>query len=189
MDWKLDTAIINITITFLNEYNNSPQFRIYTENRYMGTLSLAIVSISISKAIGDGTETRSLFDHEHSALAMSKSVNFSSEYFCQQSCAPKRPHVPGKYEVTELYGVFQHYFRSVNAVLICSFTQTHIYLFFINVFNVYWDLAIEMSDVFIVMVVYWKGLEADTTKPSGIWASRWQNNSQTATRRQFYPSE
>ena len=34
-------------------------FKIYTENKYMGTLSLAIVSISISKAMGDGTETRS----------------------------------------------------------------------------------------------------------------------------------
>ena len=32
-------------------------FKIYTENRYMGTMSLAIVSISISITIGDGTET------------------------------------------------------------------------------------------------------------------------------------
>ena len=56
---KLDTAIIDITRSFESEYNNSPQFEIYTENRYMGTLSLAIVSISISIAIGDGTETRS----------------------------------------------------------------------------------------------------------------------------------
>ena len=35
-------------------------FKIYTENKYMGTLSLAIVSISISIAMGDGTETRSI---------------------------------------------------------------------------------------------------------------------------------
>ena len=34
-------------------------FKIYTENKYMGTLSLAIVSISISITIGDGTDTRS----------------------------------------------------------------------------------------------------------------------------------
>ena len=34
-------------------------FKIYTENKYMGTLSLAIVSISISITIGDGIETRS----------------------------------------------------------------------------------------------------------------------------------
>ena len=56
---KLDTAIIDITRSFESEYNNSPQFEIYTENKYMGTLSLTIVSISISIAIGDGTETRS----------------------------------------------------------------------------------------------------------------------------------
>ena len=35
-------------------------FKIYTENKYMWTLSLAIVSISISITIGDGTETRSM---------------------------------------------------------------------------------------------------------------------------------
>ena len=35
-------------------------FKIYTENRYMWALSLAIVSISTSIAIGDGTETRSI---------------------------------------------------------------------------------------------------------------------------------
>ena len=34
-------------------------FKIYTKNKYMGTLSLAIVSINISIGIGDGTETRS----------------------------------------------------------------------------------------------------------------------------------
>ena len=34
-------------------------FKIYTENKYMGTLSLAIVSISISIGIGDGTDPRS----------------------------------------------------------------------------------------------------------------------------------
>ena len=34
-------------------------FKIYRENKYMGTLSLAIVSISISITIGDGTDTRS----------------------------------------------------------------------------------------------------------------------------------
>ena len=56
---KLDTAIIDTTRSFESEYNNSPQFEIYTENKYMGTLSLAIVSISISIAIGDGTEARS----------------------------------------------------------------------------------------------------------------------------------
>ena len=56
---KLDTAVIEITRSFESEYNNSPQFEIYTENRYMGTLSLAIASISILIAIGDGTETRS----------------------------------------------------------------------------------------------------------------------------------
>ena len=57
---KLDTAIIDTTRSFESEYNNSPQFEIYTENKYMGTLSLAIVSISISIAIGDGTEARSM---------------------------------------------------------------------------------------------------------------------------------
>ena len=31
-------------------------FKIYTENKYMWALSLAIVSINISIAIGDGTE-------------------------------------------------------------------------------------------------------------------------------------
>ena len=72
MDWKLDIAIIDITISFLNEYSNSPQFRIYTENRYMWALSLAIVSISISKAIGDGTETRSTGIPNYPAL---KAVN------------------------------------------------------------------------------------------------------------------
>ena len=59
MDCKLDTGIIDITIIFLSECNNSPQFKVYTENRYMGTLSLAIVSITISIAVGDGTETGS----------------------------------------------------------------------------------------------------------------------------------
>ena len=39
---KLDTAIIDITRSFESEYNNSPYFEIYTENRCMGTLSLAI---------------------------------------------------------------------------------------------------------------------------------------------------
>ena len=34
-------------------------FQIYTENKYMWALSLAIVSINISLAIGDGTENRS----------------------------------------------------------------------------------------------------------------------------------
>ena len=34
-------------------------FKIYTGNKYMWALSLAIVSISISITIGDGTETRS----------------------------------------------------------------------------------------------------------------------------------
>ena len=34
-------------------------FKIYTENKYMWALSLAIASIGISIAIGDGTETRS----------------------------------------------------------------------------------------------------------------------------------
>ena len=34
-------------------------FKIYTENKYMGTLSLAIVSINISITIGDVTETLS----------------------------------------------------------------------------------------------------------------------------------
>ena len=57
MYYKLDTAVIEITRSFESEYNNSPQFEIYTENRYMGTLSLAIQYILI--AIGDGTETRS----------------------------------------------------------------------------------------------------------------------------------
>ena len=56
---KLDTAVIEITRSFESEYNNSPQFEIYTENRYMGTLSLAIASISKLIAIGDGTDTRS----------------------------------------------------------------------------------------------------------------------------------
>ena len=37
-------------------------FKIYTENKYMGALSLAIVSINISIAIGDGTEARSRDD-------------------------------------------------------------------------------------------------------------------------------
>ena len=59
MYWKLDTGIIDITIIFLSECNNSPQFKVYTENRYMGTLSVAIVSISLSIPIGEGTETRS----------------------------------------------------------------------------------------------------------------------------------
>ena len=31
---KLDTAIIDITRSFGSEYNNSPHFEIYTENRY-----------------------------------------------------------------------------------------------------------------------------------------------------------
>ena len=56
---KLDTVEIEITRSFESEYNNSPQFEIYTENRYMGTLSLAIAPISILIAIGDGTETLS----------------------------------------------------------------------------------------------------------------------------------
>ena len=34
-------------------------FKIYTKNKYMRALSLAIVSISISIVIGDGTEARS----------------------------------------------------------------------------------------------------------------------------------
>ena len=57
---KLDTAIIDITRSFESEYNNSPQFKVYTENKYMWALSLAIVSISISITIGNGTETRSM---------------------------------------------------------------------------------------------------------------------------------
>ena len=34
-------------------------FKIYTKNKYMWALSLAIVSISISITIGDGADTRS----------------------------------------------------------------------------------------------------------------------------------
>ena len=38
-------------------------FKIYTENKYMWALSLAIVSINISITIGDGTEARSIHAH------------------------------------------------------------------------------------------------------------------------------
>ena len=49
-----------IARTLLSKCKNCLFFKIYTENRCMGTLSLAIVSSSISIAIGDGTETRSI---------------------------------------------------------------------------------------------------------------------------------
>ena len=62
---KLDTAVIEITRSFESEYNNSPQFEIYTENRYMGTLSLAIASISILIANGDETKTWSSCCHDY----------------------------------------------------------------------------------------------------------------------------
>ena len=83
---KLDTAVIEITRSFESEYNNSPQFEIYTENRYMGTLSLAIASISILIAIRDGTETRSI-----------------------PPCTVPSPLIK-KYEITQLHEVFEQYF-------------------------------------------------------------------------------
>ena len=52
-------SYIDIKRTFKSNCENFLQFHIYTENRYMGTLSLAIVPISISITIGDGTEARS----------------------------------------------------------------------------------------------------------------------------------
>ena len=60
-----------------NMCRNMP-FKIYTENKYMGTLSLAIVSSSISIAIGDGTETRS--------NKLSRPFIFVSVYLCVHPC-------------------------------------------------------------------------------------------------------
>ena len=60
MYYKLDIMCIVIARTLLSKCKKCVLFKIYTENRYMGTLSLAIVSSSISIAIGDGTETRSI---------------------------------------------------------------------------------------------------------------------------------